>query len=314
MRAYQIQQTGDPEVLTAIELAPPTAGVGELVVRLAAAAINPIDCKLRSGKARLVLPEPGILGHDAAGIVAEVGLGVTGFSVGDAVFYAPEINGYGSYAQYHRVKAQLVAHKPNNLSMEQAASLPLAACTAWDSLIGFMQLQPGDQVLIHAAAGGVGSLAVQLAKAAGAEVIATVSQRNRDWVAELGAAHLIDYQRQDFVQECLRLSHGRGVDAVYDTVGGDTLARSIDAVRCYGKIASIVSSSGDLNRAYIKNLQLYFGFMQRSGDKMRSIQRLVEQGLLRPLIDRVLPLSQVATGHRLLEQGGVRGKIVLHID
>lgn len=312
MQAIILNQTGGPEVLKAISLPRPTPGPGELLVRLAAAAINPIDCKLRSGRARLALSLPAILGHDAAGIVAEVGSGVSQFKPGDAVFYSPEINGQGSYAQYHCVRADIVALKPDGLSMEQAASLPLAACTAWDSLFGFMALQPGQRVLIHAAAGGVGSLAVQMAAAAGAEVIATCSGANRSWVKDLGAACVIDYQTEDFVERCQSL-YG-GVDAVFDTVGGDTLARSIDAVRPYGKLASIVSTSGDLNRAYIKNLHCYFGFMQRNAKTLQAISRLVERGLLRPIIDRVLPLSQVAEGHRLLEQGGLRGKIVLKID
>ncbi|NJN47991.1 MAG: zinc-binding dehydrogenase, partial [Candidatus Competibacteraceae bacterium] len=229
------------------------------------------------------------------------------------VFYSPLIfGGQGSYAEYHVADESIVACKPRNLNFLEAASLPLAGCTAWDA-IEFMQLRPGHTVLIHAAAGGVGSLAVQMAKAAGARVLVTCRQSNDALVRSLGADETIDYRSEDFVPAVLRLTEGEGVDAVYDTVGGDTLARSIEATKPYGHLASIVDTSGDLNGAYSKNLRLYFGFMERARAKMEVLRVLAERGQLRPLIDSVLPFTQVADAHRRVEQGGVKGKVVLQV-
>ena len=192
--------------------------------------------------------------------------------------------------------------------------MPLAAITAYDSVVTFFQTRPGDTVLIQAGAGGVGCFAVQLAKAAGARVLATGRKENADLIRGLGADEVIDYHAVRFEDEVLRRTGGVGVDAAFDTVGGDTLSRSITCVRPYGKLATIVSIEGDLAGMQIRNQTLYFGFMERTEAKIRALATLAERRQVRPLIDSVFPLEKVADAHRKLEAGGVRGKIVLTLD
>ncbi|MCP5420062.1 MAG: zinc-dependent alcohol dehydrogenase family protein [Gammaproteobacteria bacterium] len=313
MKAMIITDFGGPEVFAECDWPKPQPGVTEILVRVHATSVNPVDYKIRSAGSWAGVTPPAVIGYDVAGVVEAVGAGVKRFKIGDEVFYSPLIfGGQGSYAEYHVADESIVTFKPSNLSFTEAASLPLAGCTAWDA-IAFMQLGPGQTVLIHAAAGGVGSLAVQIAKASGARVLGTCRAANQPMVRSLGADVVIDYRTEDFVEAALRETEGRGVDAVYDTVGGDTLARSIQAVRPHGKLASIVDTSGDLNGAYGKNLRLYFGFMERSGEKMEILRVLAERRQLRPVIDSLMPLNQVANAHRRLEAGGVSGKIVLQI-
>lgn len=316
MKAVRIHAYGGPEVLHHEENIPlPTLEPEDILIRVRAAAVNPVDWKIREGYLQGALRHtlPLILGWDVSGEVVEVDPAVTEFKVRDEVYARPDIERDGGYAEYIAVKASDAAHKPTRLDHLHAAAVPLAALTAWQSLVDAAQLQAGQTVLIHAAAGGVGSLAVQIAKASGARVLGTCRAANQPMVRSLGADVVIDYRTEDFVEAALRETEGRGVDAVYDTVGGDTLARSIQAVRPHGKLASIVDTSGDLNGAYGKNLRLYFGFMERSGEKMEILRVLAERRQLRPVIDSLMPLNQVANAHRRLEAGGVSGKIVLQI-
>jgi NADPH:quinone reductase len=313
MKAIVITAFGGPEVFAARELPRPVPGAGQLLVRVKATSVNPVDAKIRAAGAWAGVVPPAVIGYDVAGIVEAAGPGASRFAPGDPVFYTPEIFGSpGSYAEYHVVDEAIVAAMPAGLSFDGAASLPLAGCTALDALTGFAQVAAGQTVLIHAGAGGVGSLAIQMAKAAGARVLATVSARNADLVQELGAEP-IDYRAGPFEPAVMAATAGRGVDFAYDTVGGDTLARSVAVVRAHGKLASIVGTSGDLGGAYGRNLTVYFGFLERSGAKMESLRLLAERKLVRPVIDSRMPLGEVAEAHRRLEAGGVRGKIVLEV-
>jgi len=314
MKASIIREFGGAERFELADMPKPVPGSKQVLVRVAAASINPVDYKIRQSGAWAGIPMPAILGYDAAGVVEAVGSQTTRLKVGDEVFYSARIFGrQGTYAEYHVEDEEIVALKPASLSWEQAAAIPLAGITAYDSVISFFHTKPGDTVLIHAGAGGVGHFAVQLAKAAGARVLATGRAVNAALIKSLGADEVIDYQNSDFADEALRLTEGRGVDAAFDTVGGTTVSRSIKAVRPYGKLATVVSLEGPLGGMQPKNLTLYFGFMERTEAKIHAIATLVSRGQLRPLIDSVFPLEQVAAAQTKLEAGGIKGKVVIRI-
>jgi len=311
VRAIVMTAKGGPEVLELRETPWPEPRQGELLVRVMATSVNPIDVKLRSGNGRIDLQPPAILGYDVSGVVEETGHGVRDFRPGDAVFYTPMVNDQGTYADYHVVPETMVAPKPVNLSHVEAAALPLAGSTAWDALMGRAGLGLGDTVLIHAGAGGVGSLAIQIAHAAGARVLATCRPESADLCHDLGAAITIDYRSQDFVAATLEATQGRGVDVTLDTIGGDTLARSLLCTRPFGRLVTIVNTTGDLGPAFLANQTVHFLFLARTRATIEALRVLAERGQLRPVIDRVLPLEEAANAHRLLEAGGMRGKIVL---
>jgi NADPH2:quinone reductase len=314
MKAMVIREFGGPEKLELADMPLPVPAPHEVRVRLRAASVNPVDYKIRQSGSWAGLPMPAILGYDAAGVVDAVGSNVTELAPGDEVFYCARIFGrQGTYAEFHVEDAAIVAKKPPQLSFEEAACLPLAAITAYDAVVGFFGTKPGDTVLIHAGAGGVGSFAVQLAKAAGARVLATGRSENAELIRSLGADEVIDYRKVRFEDEVNRLTDGRGVDAAYDTVGGDTISRSIHCVRAYGKLATVVSVSGSINGMQIRNQTLYFGFMERTREKIRALYTLASRGQVRPVVDSTFPLERVADAHRKLEAGGMRGKIAITI-
>jgi len=314
MKAIVIREFGGPEKLELAEMPLPTPAAHEVRVRVRAASVNPVDYKIRQSGSWARVPLPAILGYDAAGVVDAVGASVTHLAPGDEVFYSARIFGrQGTYAEYHVEDADIVAKKPPSLSFEEAASLPLAAITAYDSVITFFQTKPGDTVLVHAGAGGVGVFAVQLAKAAGARVIATGRSENGDFIRSYGADEVIDYRKARFEDEVNRLTDGRGADAAFDTVGGDTISRSIGCVRAYGKLATIVSVEGSINGMQIRNQSLYFGFMERTHEKIQALAMLAARGQIRPVIDSTFPLDRVAAAHEKLQHGGMRGKIVITI-
>lgn len=314
MKASIIRSFGGPDRFELSDLPKPTPGPGQVLVRVVAASVNPVDYKVRQSGSWAGVPMPAILGYDAAGVVEALGTGAKRFKLGDEVFYSARIFGrQGTYAEYHVEDEEILALKPKALSFEQAAAVPLAAITAYDSVITFFGTKPGDTVLIHAGAGGVGHFAVQLAKAAGARVLATGRSVNTELIKGFGADEVIDYQKLSFEEEALRLTGGRGVDAAFDTVGGNTVSRSIQAVRPYGKLATVVSLEGSLAGMQAKNLTLYFGFMERTEAKIQTIATLIERGQLRPTIDSVFGLDQVAAAHERLEAGGIKGKIVIRI-
>jgi NADPH2:quinone reductase len=303
-----IREFGGPEVFEQSELPDPEPAAGEVLVEIRAASVNPIDTGLRSAGGWAGIELPAVLGYDASGVVAAVGPAVSGLKPGDEVFYSPNINGRGSYAQYHVAPEAIVAPKPANLSFQQAASIPLSGCTAWQALIDRAGVKPGERVLIHGA-GGVGSLAIQIAVAAGARVAVSCGEHSFELVRGLGADLAIDYRRQDFVKEM----SGEPVDVVFDTVGGDLLPRSGALMRQGGRMAGIVPLSGDFGVTYRRNVTVHLVRLTRSSWKLRILKELIEAGKLVPVIDSTLELAHVAEAHRRLEKGKVRGKIVLTV-
>ncbi|PSQ99879.1 MAG: NADPH:quinone oxidoreductase [Bacteroidetes bacterium QS_9_68_14] len=311
MKAYPLDEFGPPEVMQQREVERPAPGPGEVLVRVVATSVNPVDYKLRSGEADFGLEAPAVLGYDVSGIVEQTGEGVERFGEGDAVFYTPEIDAQGSYAEYHVAEAAIVARKPTGLSHEEAAALPLAGCTAWQALFDRAILQAGQTVLVHGT-GGVGLLAVQLAHAAGAEVVAVSSPTLTRQTAERGASRVIDYQSEDPAE--VMQQAGVRAEVVLDTVGGDTLFESAGVAAPGADLVTIVESAevpaGPLMPL---NASVHFTMMQRRGATMRSLARFAERGLLRPAVADVLPLADVAEAHRRLESGGVPGKLVLRV-
>lgn len=313
MRAMVIRDFGAPQVFEERELPTPEPGPNEVLVRVYATSINPVDYKIRRAGSWAGVEPPAVIGYDVSGVVESVGHAVRDFAPGDEVFYTPDIfAGPGSYAEYHVADAAIVAHKPPNLSHVEAAAIPLAGSTAWDSLIKRAGLQVGETLLIHGA-GGVGSMAIQIAVAAGARVFVVCSGYMAERVQELGAELTINYHTENFVKVLQEKLGEGGVDLVFDTVGGDTLSRSIEVTRPFGTMVGIVNTEGSLNAAYVKNLILHFVFLQRARYKLNALRALVERGQLKPVIDSILPLNEVAQAHERLESGNVKGKIVLQV-
>ena len=301
-------------------------------VRLVAAGVNPLDAKLRAKPVYHPDKLPAILGCDGAGIIEETGSAVTRFKSGDAVYFCNGGIGdeAGCYAQYTTLHEEYCAAKPANLNLQESAALPLVLITAWEALVDRACLQPAQTVLIHAGAGGVGHIAIQLAHHLGAHIAATVSDdRKAGLVQGLGAEKIINYRQQDFVQQALDWTSGNGVDVVLDTVGGDTFVRSFHAARVGGKVVSLLATPlqlADTQLARLRNLSLCYELMLtpqiiKSHDariRQRQILEqgalLVESGKLGVLVSQVLPLAEAAQAHRLIEQGGVTAKIVLSME
>ena len=257
-----------------------------------------------------------MIGYDGAGVVEALGPNVTDFAPGDPVYFTPEIfgNPHGTHAEYTVVAAAIVARKPANLDFAEAAAIPLAGGTAYEALVRRMAVRLGDTVLIQGGAGGVGSFAVQIAKALGARVLATAGSKNQDLLRQLGADVPIDYTRQDVAAVVAQETGGRGVDATFDTVGGDQLAKCIPLTRPFGQIATILPPSGDIGALYARNQTLHGVFLHRERARLEALAVLVERKQLRPIIDQVLPLEQVAEAHRRLDTGHGHGKIVLRVS
>jgi NADPH2:quinone reductase len=315
MKAIIMTALGGPEVLQLSDIPEPTVGPGQILVRLHAAGVNPLDYKVRK-TGHLGFGPGKVIGFDAAGIVEQVGPGGTSFKPGDRVFYSPDA---GGYAQFNTVSADVVAPMPPGLSFEQAAALPLAGMTACDGIFLRGHLTLGQTVLIAAANGGVGSIALQMAKAAGAYVFATCSSRSADFVKNIptavgkGPDRLLNYQSEDW-SAIIKSECPQGLDLVYDCAGQDVVSRSIPLMKPYGNIVSIVNPTGNLAEGYRHNVSLHYESMIRRRSTLDFLSTLVQRRQLTPLIDSVLPLEKVADAHRKLESGGVRGKIILRID
>ncbi len=333
MKAILMTAAGSPDVLQLREVPKPDLPSPHHVrVKLAAAGINPLDTKLRAKPAYYPDQLPAILGCDGAGIVDAIGNGVTRCKIGDAVYFCNGGLGDepGCYAEYTTLHEDYCAAKPANLSLQESAALPLALITAWEALVERVNLQAGQTILIHAAAGGVGHIAVQLAHHLGARIAVTVSDaRKGGLVHGLGAEKIIRYREQDFVQESLNWTNGKGVDVVFDTVGGDTFLRSLNAARVGGKMVSLLATPlqlVDVQLARLRNLSLCYELMltpqvmKLHDERVRQRKileqgaRLVEAGKLGVLVDRILPLDKVAQAHHLIERGGTIGKIVLTLE
>ncbi|MEU7646008.1 NADP-dependent oxidoreductase [Streptomyces huasconensis] len=313
MRAISQDAAGGPEVLTLVETPRPSPGPGEILVRVHAAGVNPADWKTRArGVFAVGATPPFTLGFDVAGVVEEVGAGVTLFRVGDAVYGMPRFpHPAGAYAEYVTAPARHFAPRPRGLTHIQAGALPLAALTAWQALVDTADVRDGQRVLVHAAAGGVGHLAVQIAKARGAYVIGTAGIAKHGLLRSLGVDEVIDYRTEDFV-ETLR---DAAVDVVVDPLGGPSPARSLRTLRPGGTLVSLLppDDAFPAREAEAAGVRAVFMLVEPDHAGLREITSLVEDGRLRVIADEVFPLEEAARAHRLGETGRTTGKIVLSV-
>lgn len=315
MKAMVVDAFGGSEAMHMTEIATPAPAPGEVLIRIRATSVNPVEWKIREGGLARLFPckFPLILGWDAAGTIAGLGDGVTNFTIGDRVWSycrKPDIQ-WGTYAEYVAMAADAVAPMPANLSFAEASTIPLVGLTSWQSLFDVAEIRPGQTVLIHAGAGGIGSLAVPLAKWAGATVIATARVANHDYVRGLGADHVIDYTAEDFVAATMALVPG-GVHMVFATVGGEVLTRSYAVVKPGGILVSITDKT-DKDEAERRGIRVKYVFVQPNGQQLRHLAGLVESGTLRPPEIEEMPLTQAAEALERSKRGHVRGKIVLMV-
>ena len=330
MKAWYIESYGGPDKLRCGDLPEPRITPDDVLIEIRAASVNPIDWKMRSGMTRLILKQgfPLILGNDLAGVVAAVGSRVSGFSIGDAVYARPDKRQIGAFAERIAVQADEVAPMPAGLDFMEAASLPLVGLTCLQGLGGLAGLAAGQKVLIHAGAGGVGTFAIQYAKHLGAVVSTTASAAKHELLRSLGADEVIDYRTQDFssaLADC---------DVVLDTLGGDTLKRSVDVLKPGGIIVSVsgppgpefarewglslplrlavgMMSAGIRRRARVAGGRYRFFIMHASGAQLREIAVLVDSGAVRPVIDRAFDFGETREALAYAEAGHATGKVVI---
>ncbi len=311
MRAAQINEYGDKDVLKIAADAPkPEAGPGQVLVAVKAAAVNPFDIKVRSGHARQMaeLTLPATLGGDFAGVVADVGAGVTTVKVGDEVYgQTNALGGRGSFAEFTAVKADQLAPKPKQADFVTAAALPLAGVSACQALIEHLELQSGQKILIHGAAGGIASFAVQLAKHLGAYVATTAAAEDAAYVKSLGADEVIDYKTQAFEVSL------QDYDAVYDTVGGETYSTSFQVLKRGGVIVSMLEQpNAELMSKY--GVNAIAQFTRVTTERLNKLAQLIDTGAIKPHIGKTFPLDEAAEALSYLESGRHHGKVVITIQ
>lgn len=332
MKAFILDRYGSKVALRTGEMPDPEVGEDDVLVQVHAAGVNPLDSKIRSGEFKLILPYrlPLVLGHDVAGVVIRVGARVRRFRAGDEVYARPDDGRIGTFAEFVSIKEDSLAHKPNNLTMEEAASIPLVGLTAWQTLVQKASLKKGQKVLIHAGSGGVGTFAIQLAKHLGAVVATTTSTANVDLVKRLGADVVVDYRKDDF-EKLLG-----GYDVVLNSLGPETLTRSLDVLRPGGRLISI---SGPPDPAFARekgaswivglvmrlmshrirrsaarhHVGYSFVFMRASGDQLRQLSLLLESGAICPVVDRVYPFESTNEALAYVETGRAKGKVVVKV-
>ena len=329
MKAILLREHGASGGFSPGEVPDPEVCVGQVLVEVAASSVNPVDYKIRQGLLPVGPELPGILHGDLAGTVKQVGEGVDGFEEGDEVYGC--VGGFkglpGVLSEYALADARLLSRKPRNLSMVEAAVLPLVGITAWNALVDRAQAQKGDKVLVQAACGGVGHVALQLAKALGAEVHATASDdRKIEAGLGLGADRMINYRETEVEQYLERETAGKGYDVVFDTVGGNCLDDSFRAARTGGTVVSIAArSTHDLTPVHLKSLSLHVVFMllpilrdegrEKHGEILGELRRLAEEGKLKPLMhEEVFDFQEVGRAHDLLESGKAMGKVALRAN
>ncbi|MDQ0845620.1 NADP-dependent oxidoreductase [Streptomyces sp. V1I6] len=331
MRAFMVEKYGGEAGMRAADLPDPRVGADDVLLKIHAAGVNPLDLRIRNGDFKAFLPYrlPLVLGNDLAGTVVRTGPSVTRFAVGDEVYARPDKDRIGTFAELIAVHQDDLAPKPATLTMTEAASLPLVALTAWQALVERAHVQPGQKVLIHAGAGGLGSIAVQLAKAHGAHVATTVSTAKVDLAKDLGADVVVDYRAQDF-EEVLD-----GYDVVLDSLGGENLAKSLRVLKSGGMAISV---AGPPDPAFARELGLNpvlrlamtalsfktrrnakrhgvtysFLFMKASGDQLRELTPLIDAGKVRPVVDGVFPFEETLQAMEYVEKGRAKaGKVVV---
>lgn len=316
MKAIFIEDFGGPEKLQLGSLDIPLAKPGEVQIRIIRSAVNPVDWKIRIGALEKRIPHyfPIILGWDASGVISALGQDVKKFKLGDEVFAycRKSVVQEGTYAEYICYPAEEVAFKPNNLSFAQAAAIPLAGLTAWQSLFDSAGLKKGETILIQAGAGGVGSLAIQFAKLAGAFVITTARQSNHAYVKSLGADIVIDYQNQSWQNEIKKFA-SNGLDVVFDTLGGKALQESYSLLKRGGRLTSIVEPP-DQELAKKFDIKVFYVFVSPNGKQLQHISDLLQSGKVQPIQIQEMPLEKAAEAQEQNRQGHVQGKIVLQIQ
>lgn len=332
MKAFVIDRYGKKAAGRIMDMPEPAVGHDDVLVKVHAASVNPLDAKIKSGAFKLILPYrlPLILGNDMAGTVERVGAGVHHLKPGDAVYARPDDDRIGTFAEYIAVKASSLAPKPKNLNMAEAATIPLAALTAWQALVETAKLKQGQKVLIHAGSGGVGSIAIQLAKHLGAFVATTTSTGNVEWVKALGADVVIDYKHQDFASAL------RDYDVVLNSLGNDVLTSSLQVLKPGGHLISIAGpptpafaaarglawpirqimrllSHGIRKKARQKNVTYSFVFMRADGAQLREITTLIESGVIRPVVDQVFSFDDTHNAMAYVDSGRAKGKVAVEV-
>jgi NADPH:quinone reductase-like Zn-dependent oxidoreductase len=308
MKAVVIHSYGGQEVLVTEDMPVPEITDDEVLIRVHAAGVNPVDWKVRAGylKEMLSYEFPLTLGWDVSGTVAKAGSNVTRLSVGDEVYALADISRNGAYAEFIAVKGDGVALKPDSLDHVHAASVPLAALTAWQAIFGAADLSEGQKILIHAAAGGVGTYAVQMASWKGAHVLGTASARNREFLIGLGANEVIDYTKTPFEDIAV------DVDVVLDAMGGEIQERSWKTLVSGGILVSILGPP-DESKAAEFGVRGVGVFVQPHAEQLAVIAGLIDNGHVKPVVTEVLPMTDVAKAHEMSETEHVRGKIVLEV-
>lgn len=311
MKAIVLKAFGSVDNFSVEELPLPTIQDNEVLVAIKAASINPVDMKTRSGKAmaaRLKDENPIILGWDISGIVTQIGNNVMNFKVGDEVFGMVNFPGHGkAYAEYVAAPATHLALKPTNISHEEATAATLAALTAWQAFNTHIKIKPGNRVLIHAAAGGVGHFAVQIAKYFGAYVIGTASAENKDFVLSLGADEHFDYKSKPF-EEAIS-----DIDIVLDSIGGNNIERSFEVLKKGGTVITLPSNTSDgiIEKARAKGVNGFHFMVQSNGEDMKALADLLEKGIIKAHISAVYSFDEIAKAHQQIETGSTRGKIII---
>ena len=322
-----IEQFGSSKEFHLKELYKPKLIPNHVLIKVAATSINPIDIKVRSGAVPAAAPSlPAVLHGDVAGVITELGEGVEKFRVGDEVYgCAGGFKGTGgALAEYMLADVRLIAKKPKNLTMEEAAAIPLVGITAWEALFERGSVKEGDNILIHGGTGGVGHIAIQLAKWAGAQVYTTVSSKEKGGIAKkLGADYILNYREETVDEYIQSYTDGEGFSIIFDTVGGENLDRSFKAARQNGTVLTIAArSTHDLSPLHSKGLSLHVTFMllkilneskrEEHGSVLRKITSIVEENKLKPLIDKeIFTVEDVAAAHDYLESGKAVGKVIL---
>ncbi len=316
MKAMVLPEFGGPDLFEMKDIDKPVPGKGEVLVKIIASGTNPVDAKVRQNGTWANLEPPVVLGYDAAGVIEQAGDNVDGFKEGDEVYFTPTIHGnqLGTYAEYNTVSASIIAKKPEGISFEEAAAIPLAGGTAWEAVIRKIKIRAGETILIQGAAGGVGSFAVQFAKISGARVIATSSPDHHKFLSELGADVVVDYHDNDNVIETVMdETAGKGADAVFDIQGDEVISRCLPAVKAFGRMSCILAPKGDLGAINYKNISLYGVFLTRETKRLEEMAPLFSRGLVYPVLAETLPLKDVSKAHKRLDSQHGKGKIVLKI-
>jgi NADPH:quinone reductase-like Zn-dependent oxidoreductase len=330
MKAFTLIRYAPSGNIALAEVPRPTVGDHDVLIEVRAASVNPLDGKIGKGELKQILPYslPIVLGNDLAGVVVDTGSKVSQFAVGDEVFTKPRQNRIGAFAEYLAVDEADVAPRPVSVTMTEAAALPLVALTAWQALVVKAQLRPGQKVLIHAGSGGLGSIAIQLAKHLGAHVATTACATNSEWVAALGPDIVIDYKTQDFAATL------SGYDVVLDTQGGETLEKSLGIVKPGGLVISVAGPPDPLfakefglnwlmvqairglsfsirRKAKRHSARYAFLFMTANGQQLRQLGDLIDAGTLRPIVDRVFPFAETLDALAYVAGGRAKGKVVV---